>query len=117
MHTRQSGVSLGGLLVGVVIFCLLGLATLKLAPSYMEYGRIKNAIVAIVQQKPATVADVRRLFDARSTIDDISSVKPQDLEITKEGNDIVISFAYRKEISLGANVGLYIDFAASSKDQ
>jgi hypothetical protein len=35
--------------------------------------------------------------------------------VTKEGNEVVISFAYRKEVPLFANVGLYIDFAASSK--
>jgi len=30
---------------------------------------------------------------------------------------MVIGFAYRKEVPLFANVGIYIDFAASTKDQ
>ena len=30
---------------------------------------------------------------------------------------MVIAFAYRKEVPLFANLGVYIDFAASSKDQ
>ena len=42
------------------------------------------------------------------------SLKPSDLVISREGGQVVISFAYRKEIPLFANVGLYIDFQASS---
>ena len=35
---------------------------------------------------------------------------------TGAGTEIVISFAYRKEVPLFSNIGLYIDFAASSKE-
>ena len=44
-------------------------------------------------------------------------IKGSDLDITKDGSGLVIAFAYRKEMSLVANVGLYIDFAASSACQ
>ena len=33
------------------------------------------------------------------------------------GNSLVIGFAYRKEIPLFSGVGLYIDYAASSRGQ
>ena len=118
MQTRQLGVSLGGLMIVLVIVIVIGIAGLKVAPSYMEFAKAKTGIEAIAREKQsATVADIRKAFDARATIDDIAAVKATDLEITKEGNQVVISFAYRKEIPFGANLGLYIDFAASSKDQ
>jgi branched-chain amino acid aminotransferase len=47
----------------------------------------------------------------------VDTVKANDLEITKEGNAIVISFAYRKEVPLFTNVGLYIDYAARAGGQ
>jgi len=62
------------------------------------------------------VADIRKTWDNRSTIYDISSVKAADIEITKEGSDLVIAAAYRKEIPLVSNVGIYIDFRAVSKE-
>ena len=40
---------------------------------------------------------------------------PSDLEITREGNQMVIAFAYRKEVTLFGPVGLYINYAANSK--
>ena len=55
-----------------------------------------------------------KAFDQRSLVDDISTIKSSDLEITKEGNDIVISAAYRQEIPLFGNISLHIDFAANS---
>jgi hypothetical protein len=114
---RQRGVSLGGLLVVMFVVVLVGIFSLKLIPVYIEYGKAKAAIEAIAADRArnSSVAEVRRSFDARATIDDITIPKAGDLEITKEGNEVVISFAYRKEIPLFANVGLYIDFATSSK--
>ena len=117
MRKYQHGIGLGGLLIGLVILIVLALFGFKIGPSYMEFFAIKKIVTAVAQEKQgATVAEVRKAFDARSQIDDISSVKASDLEITKEGSDIVIAFAYRKEVPLFKNLGLYIDFAAQSKD-
>ena len=116
-RSRQAGLSLGGLLMVMFVVVIVGIFGMKLVPAYIEYGKCKTAIEAIAQDRSKTgsVAEVRKAFDARATIDDISAVKPQDLEITKDGNDVVISFAYRKELPIAGNVGLYVDFAASSK--
>ncbi len=62
-----------------------------------------------------TAADVRRAFDRRATIDDITVITPADLEITKDGSDFVIAFAYQKKVPLFANVSVLIDFAGTSK--
>jgi ABC-type Na+ efflux pump permease subunit len=111
-------VSLGGLLLLLAVLVIVGIFGMKLIPSYMEFGKAKTAIEAIAREKQGgTVAEIRKAFDARATIDDISAIKATDLDITKEGNQVVISFAYRREIPLFSNLGVYIDFAATSKDQ
>jgi hypothetical protein len=61
------------------------------------------------------VADVRKAFDRRAAVDDITIISPADLEITKEGNEIVVSFAYEKRIKLFYNISVLIDFAGSSR--
>jgi Tfp pilus assembly protein PilE len=113
---KQQGVSLGGLLVVMFIVVIVGIMSLKLIPGYIEYAKAKAAIEAIAADRTrnTSVAEVRKAFDARATIDDITVPNAKDLEITKEGGNVVISFAYRKEFPLFANVGLYVDFAASS---
>jgi len=116
LRERQRGVSLGGLLVVMFIVVVLGIMSLKVIPGYIEYGKAKAAIEAIAadKSKNSSVLEVRRAFDARATIDDITIPKASDLEITKDGGNVVISFSYRKEFPLFSNVGLYVDFAASS---
>lgn len=118
MRTTQRGVTLMGLIVGLFVVIVLALFAMKLIPPYIEYFTAKGAIEAIAREGQAsTPAEVRRAFENRSAIDDINAVRATDLEISREGNDVVIGFAYRKEVPLFANVGVYIDFAASSRDQ
>lgn len=116
MKYRQQGVSLMGLIMALFVVVVLGIFSLKLIPAYIDYGKAKAAIVAIAadKTKAGSVTEIRRAFDARANIDDITAVKPSDLEITKEGGDVVIGFSYRKEIPIGGNVGLYIDFVGRS---
>ena len=115
MKNQQLGITLGGLIVWLFVLVIVALLGMRLVPAYMEYGTAKNAIEAIARERSATTpADVRRAFAARAAIDDITAVKPADLDITKQGNDMVIGFAYRKEVPLFANVGVYMDFAAST---
>ena len=115
---RRRGVTLSGLVIWLFILVVLALLGMKLIPAYMEYGTAKNAIQAIARDRQAsTPQEVRRAFDARAQIDDITAIKASDLDITKDASGVVIAFAYRKEVSLFANLGLYIDFAANSKGQ
>jgi Tfp pilus assembly major pilin PilA len=118
MRKKQLGIGLGGLMVGVVIVIVLAMIALKLTPSYIEFFAIKKAVNALATESKggASVAEIRKSFDARSMIDAIESVKGSDLEVTKDGGGLVISVSYRKEIPLFANLGVYIEFNANSKE-
>ena len=118
LPSRQRGITITGLIIGLVILVFVALLAFKLIPSVLEYRAMKTAIVAIARERQASsVADIRRAFESRQAIDDFTSVKASELEITKQGNQVVIAFAYRKEIPLFANVGLYIDYAANSAQE
>ena len=116
MRKQQHGVSIMGLLTVLVLVIVLALFGMKVIPSVMEYRTAKGAIQAVARSGATSPQDVRRAFENRATIDNITSVRPQDLEITRDGNSVVIAFAYRKEIPLFTGVGLYLDFAANSRD-
>ncbi|HZM36716.1 MAG TPA: DUF4845 domain-containing protein [Burkholderiales bacterium] len=116
MRARQRGITLMGLIVGLFILVVLALFAMKVIPSYIEYATAKSAIDAIAREKPgATPAEVRNAFEARAAVDDIRVLRGTDLEIIREGGQTVIEFAYRKEVPLFTNVGLYIDYAASTR--
>jgi hypothetical protein len=117
MRARQRGITLLGLVIGSFVLVFVALLVMRLLPSYIEYFTIKKALVSISNEmrgRGGSANDVRRAFDSRQAIDDFKAVKAADLEITKQGNGFQIDAAYRKEIPLFANIGIYIDFAASS---
>ena len=116
MKKSQTGVSLMALIIGLFVLIFVALFGMKVMPSFMEYRTAKNTIQVIAKQPNASVADIKKAFEARSLIDGINSIKPNDLEITKEGTEVVVGFSYRKEIPLFGNAGLYIDYAANSKE-
>ena len=114
---NQRGLSLIGMVVMCIAIVIVAIGGLKIAPAYIEYYKVKKAIVGIAQTNSrATVVEVREAFNRRAAIDDIDVIAGRDLEVTKEGNDIVISFAYPKRISLFGNVSVVFDFAASSNN-
>ena len=113
----QRGISLIGMLIVGIIIVIVAIGGLKIAPAYMEYFTAKKAIVAVAQAASGgTVGQVREAFDRRAAIDDIEVVHAKDLDVTKEGNELVISFAYEKRIPLFSNISVVIDFAASSNN-
>lgn len=115
MRRNQLGLTLTGLIVGAIVLVLGALLAMKVVPPYMEFFSAKKLITQIANEGKSSVHEIRRSFDLKSSVDDVTTVKSSDLEITKEGADVVISFAYRKEIPLFGNAGLYLDFAADSK--
>ena len=116
MRNRQLGVSLIGLIFGAVILIFALLLGMKVFPPYLEFFTAKKLITQIAnEQRGGSVGDIRKSWQLKTAIEDVPSVNDKDLEITKEGGEVVIAFAYRKEVPLFVNVGIYFDFAASSR--
>lgn len=113
---RQRGMSLVGLIfVGLIVVALLALG-FKLVPAMVEYIAIERAVQKI-RNEGSTVRDIQAAFDRHATIDDITSISSRDLDITKEGDRIVISYAYQKKIPILDNVSLVIDFSGTTRDR
>jgi Domain of unknown function (DUF4845) len=115
---NQRGMSMWEILVLCIVIVMLAIGGLKVTPAYIEYFKIKKAVAGVAQSGEArgTVSDIRKAFDRRAVIDDIDAVKAQDLEITKEGNEVVISFTYSKKIPLFGPLSLWFDFTGSSSN-
>ena len=116
----QRGVSLNGIMIVGAILALLALLAMKALPPWIEYGNAVKAIKGTAADgglKDASVAKVREAYSRRADMDDVKSVPPADLDITKEGGELVISFKYEKKVPLFSNVSLVFDFEASSAKQ
>ena len=59
--------------------------------------------------------EVRTIFDKAATIDDISSISGKDLDVSKNGDKVVVAFAYNKEIELFGPAFLLIKYTGRTK--
>jgi Domain of unknown function (DUF4845) len=118
MRRRQGGMSAIGILIVLILVVFAALIGMRVTPAYLEYFAIKKAVASMAasgELRGGTVADVRKSFERHQAIDDFTSVGPQDLEISKDGGDLTISFAYEKRVPLFYNISLMINFAGSSQ--
>jgi len=110
---RQGGLGLISLIfVGLIIIALL-IVGARLVPALAEYMAIATAIQA-VRNQGETVPKIRSAFDRYADVDDIKSVRGKDLDITKESDKVVISYAYSYTIPITDNVRLVIDFSGTT---
>ena len=111
--SKQRGISFIGILFvgGVLVFG--GIIGAQVFPTLIEYQAVNKAVVKSKDGK--SVAEVRTIFDKASQIDDIKSITGKDLEVTKEGETTVVSFAYNKEIHLGGPAYLLLKYTGRSK--
>ncbi len=116
----QRGLSLNALMLGGAVLALISLLAMRAIPPWIEYGNLVKAVKGTATDaslKTATVANVRAAFTRRADMDDVKSVTAEDLDITKEGGELVISFKYEKKVPLFHNVSLVFDFEGSSASQ
>ena len=111
----QRGVSLFGLMFWAIIIGAGAYVVLRVFPTVNEFLTIRSTVQKIAAASPATVAEARVAFDRQKDVEySISSISGKDLDITKQNEKVVISFAYDKEIALYGPVYLLIKYEGSS---
>jgi hypothetical protein len=118
MKKYQRGITLSGLMTGGAILFVVALLGMKVSPAWIEYGKIKKAVASVAKRPDVAqggIQQVNEAFDKQAELDQITSITHDDLEITKEGNDVVIAFAYTSKVKLMGNASLMFEFAGSSK--
>ncbi len=116
-RVRQRGLTMFSFLFVAVIVVFSALLTMKLVPAYMEFFTIKKILSDIGNNpniKTMSNAEIRSTYGKRAMIDNISTVRPADLEIGRQDGVSVVSVNYTYQTSLVANISLLVEFSASS---
>lgn len=113
---HQRGVTLFGLMFWAILIGMTALVVMRVLPTVNEYYTILRAVEKVAKEGGGTVPEIRNAFERQKQIEySISSISSKDLQITKENEQVVVSFAYDKEIELVAPVYLLIKYEGRSK--
>ncbi|GAB4401056.1 MAG: hypothetical protein OHK0048_17050 [Rhodoferax sp.] len=109
---RQRGFSLLGFVFLGVVLAALGVVLAQVVPTLVEY----QAVVKAVKKSAgaASVAEARAIFDRATQVDAISAISARDLEIIKDGEKLIVKFAYQREIHLVGPAYLTLKYAGQA---
>ncbi|MBK1683532.1 MULTISPECIES: DUF4845 domain-containing protein [Rhodoferax] len=109
----QRGFSFIGFLFVAAVLAVTGVVVAQIIPTAIEYQAVLKAAQKAAEGN--TVVEVRSIFDKAAAIDNISSVSGKDIDVTKENDKVVVSFAYQREIHLAGPAYLTMKYAGRSK--
>lgn len=113
LRSKQLGISFIGLIFVVGVLAALVVLAAQAFPTVVEYQAILKA--AKKASSGGTVAEVRQIFDKAADIDDIKSISGRDLDISKDGDKVVVKFAYNREIHMFGPAYLLLKYAGQSR--
>ena len=118
-NTRAAQRGLGGLGLFIVIAMALMVVIvgLRVTPSYLEYWRVKRALEGMNSAgvlQGGSESDIRKAFERRAEVDDIHSLRPADLEISKPNGRMEVAANYESRVALTDDITLVIAFHATA---
>lgn len=118
MKTKQSGVTLIGFLVILLVVGFFGYMAMKLVPSYTEYGGVVKAMNGIASSGTSgkSLDEIRRDLLKQMDFQYVgdATVKPTDITISRDsGGTSVLHVAYDKDIPFMYNIDFLLHFEKS----
>ena len=112
-HAR--GITMIGLLFWAALVSMAGIVTLRVLPTVNEYYTIVAAVDKVARSGGSTVPEIRAAFDRYKSVEySITSLSGRDLDVSKQDERVIVSFAYDKEVELFGPVYLLIKYRGSS---
>jgi Domain of unknown function (DUF4845) len=116
MSTRQQqrGLSIVGFIMVAALVMLAVMIGFRMVPAYIEWYTVKKVMTnTLATSKDGfTLYQFRRDFDLKASADYIDSVRGADIEVTKEGNQLVATANWQRVLHLVGNVSLLLEFEA-----
>ena len=106
----QRGFSLLVVMALAIVAATVVLLFLKIVPVYSEYYAIKETLDALAKETGKSEYDLRRHFNGRAAVQDIVSVKADNLVIVSSPSVLGIGVRYSREVPLKKGIKLVFDF-------
>ena len=109
---QQRGITLMGTIVTLAVLGFVGVMAAKLLPYYVEYYSVKKMFASLEQSgaTKGTVKEIRYAYEKLNGIEDVKSLRGEDIEVTKEGGEAVLTGAWSVKVPMVANISTCIDF-------
>ena len=112
MKRTQRGITLTGAIMGMAVLAFAGLFAAKLLPSYLEFFAVQKIVKAMETngEFKGSVAEIRKTFDKRNAVENVQAVTGADLDVSKEGGEVIVTAAWTVKVPMVYNFSACLDF-------
>ena len=113
---RQRGLTMTGFMFTAIVAVAVVMIGFRMVPPYIEYFTVKKIMAKTLDDSKQgfSLYTFRRDFDLKASADYIDSVKGSDIEVNKEGNNLVATASWTRTLHLVGNVSLLLEFEATT---
>jgi hypothetical protein len=113
---RQRGLTITGFIFVAAVAVIAVMVGARTIPAYIEWYTVQKVMANTLQtsKEGFTLYQFRRDFDLKASADYIDSVRGTDIEVTKEGNQLVATASWSRVLHLVGNVSLLLEFEATA---
>lgn len=114
MKAKQSGITLIGFLIILIVLAFFGFMAMKLVPSYIEFMGVKKAMNQIASDgaNGRSLDTIRRdlMFKMSFQYVDDSTIQPSDITLTRSDGASTLNVSYDKQVPFVANIDFLLHF-------
>ena len=113
---NEKGITLIGFLVVAVFLGLFALATIKLVPVYLEYGKVKSSLEKAKTEldgKSPSIEDIYQQLENYWNIEDIRRVDFREIKVSREPRSYKVHAKYEGRVYYIGNLYLVAEFDTS----
>jgi hypothetical protein len=113
----QRGLTMTGFIITAIIVVAVVMIGFRVMPSYIEYYTVQKVLAKTLDDSKQgfSLYQFRRDFDLKASADYIDSVRGSDIDVAKDGNNLVATATWTKTLHLVGNVSLLLEFEATAK--
>src|SRR5205823_3013144 len=114
---RQSGLTIVGFVFVAAVVLSIAMIGFRVLPSYIEYFSVEKTLrqtLTNARDNP-TLDQLRKDFDLKASPDYTDSVRGRDLELTREGNALVLTASWTSTLHLVGNVSILLEADAAAR--
>jgi hypothetical protein len=111
---KQQGVSIVGFVFVAVVIVAVAMVGFRVTPAYIEYYSVQKALQRSLDEARdrGSTREIQIAFQRFADSGYIESVRGADVEVTRQGNEIVASVAWTRKLHMVANASLFLEFEA-----
>ena len=116
MVRNEKGITLIGMLIMAVFLGLFALATIKLLPVYLEYGKVQSTLAKIKTELDGEGPNpelIYRSLERRFDIEDVRRIYFRDVKVTRQPRSYIVQAKCEGRVYYIGNLYLVADFDTS----